>query len=417
MHSELEILKSLVFDKLSFSTPETTTNLKIEELLCLAQTEQIKIKRKLFETCYQLTDEYRLDLYIHSIQNEITHLADLLYNYIGSDEIILSSPANNQLNFRGLQISVLLILEDILLTLETIFSKYFNIDALIPNRKREIAIRQFSDSLVDFSNYKNCVSPKLFQIITFPLKNFIDDPSTSTYHRFYYLKSYLSELFNLWDTEVGQEDISSEIKVKLIYLNFNTISYFNYVTSEISKDVSKLDSLTEKLDQLSWYLKEINQTLVAPGLAYTPHQISIKELLSEWLVEEVCHLDKKRSQFVNNNQLSINPTDGDFKLVTELSVPQYAFLLRTFVETGLFKNKKQDKPLTQLFATITQTKGAESISPKSLRQHFYKDDYRTREVVKNAVIKILNYIQKLNVLIILLSTLQDDYLQVFDITL
>jgi len=109
--------------------------------------------------------------------------------------------------------------------------------------------------------------------------------------------------------------------------------------------------------------------------------------------------------------------EDEFKLITDLSVPEYAFLLRTFVETGLYKNKDKDKPLTRLFALKTKTKGTASVSPENLRKLFYKDDYKVREAVKVVVIKMLNYIQNLNILFILLRTFQDYYLQVIDTTL
>lgn len=410
MLSVLEILESLVLNKLT-ENPNEPSIQNFEEMILIVQSEQKKIKNKIVETFFNLTDESRFEFYIHKIQNDLTYLLDQLYNFLDSDETILSISLKEPLSFKDLQKSIYFIIENLLESIESQFSKYFNLEAPIPNRKRVIAIRQFSNNLEDLYKYRDSISSKLLVIITIPVKNFINDPSTSTYHRYYYWKRFFTEIFNFRDSEIPRVNLSNYLNRKLIHLNFNTISFFNFMTNEIRNNVNQVETVTEKIDKLSWYLKEINQTLVIPDIGYITHQRSIKGLLSEWIIEEVCHHEKNFQKSLTQAQ---NSSDENFKTETDLSVPQYAFLLRTFVETGLFKNKDQDKPLTKLFALNTKTKGAVNISPESLRKLFYKDDYKVREVVKTAIIKILNYIQTLNILFILLNTLQDDIFPITD---
>jgi len=411
--SLLEILESLVLGKLT-TNPNETSDQNYGEIIAIAQTEQKKIKNKLFKTFFKLRDESSFELYIHKVQNDITHLLDQLYNFLDSEETILSIAQNTPLSFKDLQIAVYYILEDLLDSIESEFPKYFNMEATIPNRKRAIAIRQFSDNLEDLYKYQDLIPSKLLVITGLPIKNFIKDPSTSTYRCYYYLQRYMKEIFNFRNSEIQRVDLSYYIIRKLIRLNFNLVNFLNFITSEIRNNVNQLDTLSEKIDQLSLYLKEINQTLVIPEIGYIPHQRSIKGLLSEWIIEEVYHLDKSLHKSLTKAPIVQNKLDENFKIQTDLSVPQYAFLLRTFVETGLFKNKDQDKALTKLFAFITKTKGAENISPESLRKLFYKDDEKVREVVKTAIIKMLNYIQTLNILLILLNTCITDLPPVMD---
>jgi hypothetical protein len=410
--SVLEILESLVLGKLT-TNPNETSDQNYGEIIAIAQAEQKKIKNKLAETLF-LTDESRFEFYIHKVQNDITHLLDQLYNFLDSEETILSIAQNSPLSFKDLQISVYYILEDMLDYIESQFPKYFNLEAAIPNRKRVIAIRQFSDNLEDLYKYQDLIPSKLLVITALPIKNFIKDPSSSTYRCYYYLKRYMMEISNFRNSEIHRVDLSYYIIRKLIRLNFNTVTFFNFITIEISKNVNQLEIVSEKIDQLSWYLKEVNQTLVIPDIGYIPHQRPIKGLLSEWIIEEIDHLDKSLHKSLTQAQIVKNKIDENFKIQTDLSVPQYAFLLRTFVETGLFKNKDQDKALTKLFALITKTKGAENISPESLRKLFYKDDEKVREVVKTAIIKMLNYIQTLNILLILLNTCLTDFPTIVD---
>lgn len=395
MLSVLEKLDLLVIHKLLPTTPEISPN-EFEDLLNIAQSEHKQIKNRLVEIFFQITDESRFEFFIHKIQNDITYLADRLFNSLHSEEIILSVPQKQPLTYKDLQISVYLILEDLLSSIERQFPKYFNIDATIPTRKRILAIHQFLGNIEDLNDLNNTIPPKLLLILTNPIKEFINNTSTSTYCRLNFLKRYLKEILSFKDIVETEEEFSFFIQRKLISINFNSIAFFNWATSEIINKINDQEDTISKLEKLSWYLKEINQIPVIPDLCYNPKLKSIKDLLSEWIVEEICHLENNLHRLTINSQVQQNQIDSNFKLITELSVPQYAFLLRTLVETGLYKNKNDDAKLTKLFALNTKTKGTLVISPKSLRQHFYKDDNKTREVVKTAIIKILNYIQTLD---------------------
>lgn len=323
-------------------------------------------------------------------------MTDQLYNALQTEEIILTIPQKTPLTYKDLQVSVYLTLEDLLNTIETQFPKYFNINAFLPNRKRILAMHQFSVNLSDLNDLNNLIPSKLFTIITNPVKDFIDNPSAATYRKLNYLIRYLKEISSYRNTDNTVTNLSEHIQRKLIAINFNSLSFFNWVTTEILNKINDLDDITAKLEKLSWYLKEINQIPVISGLYFNPNQKSIKELLSEWIIEEHVHIENNAHRLAINSPASENQTIQNFKLVTDLSVPQLAFLIRSFMQTGLYKNKNDDVRIAKLFASNTKTKGTLTISPKSLRQHFYKNDDKTREVVKTAIIKILNYIQTLN---------------------
>ena len=353
MHSVLEILENLVFDRLLSADPAHTTNQTFEDVIDIAQSQQKKILNKIVETYFNVTDVSRFEFYIHKIQNDVSHLADQLYIFLDPEETIHIPQVYGPLSFKDVQLTTYFIIEDLLETIERQYPRYFNFEAVILNRKREIAKRQFSDSLTDLKSNSHIISPKLLNIITKPLDDFINDPSNSTYRRLDYLKKYLNEIFHFRDSDTNRTDLNGYLMRKLIYLNFNAISFFNWATSEIRSNVNQSEGMFEKLEQLSWYLKEINQTWVIPNLTFNTNQPPIKELLSEWIIEEINHLNKSYQKAASLNQTTQNQFNENFKLVTDLSVPQYAFLLRTLVETGLFKNKDQDKPLTKLFAQNT----------------------------------------------------------------
>ena len=93
----------------------------------------------------------------------------------------------------------------------------------------------------------------------------------------------------------------------------------------------------------------------------------------------------------NPNEL-IEECESDLKqeckINTDMSVPQLAFMLKVFVETEIIKNKNERELIRHVASQIT-------ISSDSLRIKYYKPQESTMEDTKHLLIKMLNYIQKL----------------------
>jgi hypothetical protein len=120
---------------------------------------------------------------------------------------------------------------------------------------------------------------------------------------------------------------------------------------------------------------------------------SVKELLIEWINEEIFFLEKiiqlEKLPKSNSDLIDIK----EFKLITDLSVPQLGFLIRIFIDSGLIKNKNL-RAVTKFFAQFTKTKGSSNLSSGSLSNKFYDQSGNVEEVVKGVIINMLNQIQK-----------------------
>jgi len=136
-----------------------------------------------------------------------------------------------------------------------------------------------------------------------------------------------------------------------------------------------------------------NQTPVRPSIAYLPKQKSIKDFMIEWLLEEICYLEKKEQLSGNGTAMTITQ-EKNFKVVTELSVSQVACLIRLLVKTGVIKNKNQ-KQLIEFYAAYTQSKKQENISFESFRSKFYNIEESSKQDIRDLMIRLLNEIRKL----------------------
>ncbi len=212
----------------------------------------------------------------------------------------------------------------------------------------------------------------------------------------FYQASYLYKIVNIIEIQTKKTAIEydeSLLKQRLIHINFNSISFLNYLITEIKNEISEMDSTKGQVEKLYWYLKNLNQTHVKPGYIFNPAQKGIKEFITDWIIEEIIFLEKKlllSSPYGNNPQL----LDPNFKLITCLSVPQIACFIRLLVESGIIKNKNK-KELINFSAMLFQSKRQENISAESLRTKFYNIEESARQEVKNLIIQLLNQINKL----------------------
>jgi hypothetical protein len=129
--------------------------------------------------------------------------------------------------------------------------------------------------------------------------------------------------------------ITGTLKELLINLNFNYLPFFRHVVEIMKKEIDSLDLISEKLERLSWHLKWINLFQDAPE-SFNPKLKSITGMVSYWFeeinfYENNLHLQKFISLDLRNYETH------NFKLQTDLSVSQFAFLLRIFIDSGLFK--------------------------------------------------------------------------------
>ena len=81
--------------------------------------------------------------------------------------------------------------------------------------------------------------------------------------------------------------------------------------------------------------------------------------------------------------------DCGFKLLTNLSVPVYGCFIHLLFECDVY-DKHQLAQSLRFIAKHSKTKNVEQIAEESIRQKYYKHEQRTKEKVKEIIIRMLN---------------------------
>lgn len=399
MKYELQILDALIQSDIH---PANFNNKKLEndqflqwQSIALRETERIKNAFK--NNVFSLKKERQIETYIQQHQQELIRLTDQLLQYFHPEEAVKIYEVSDEKTSTNLYKYVYQCLEDLLTYIEKYFSKYFSLRAKIPDCYKLIAIRDFQECFpdVESSLKEMSASEKLLHVVFLPIKRFTEDKHKEdiSFRKLIYLKSMLKELKDLSAMKLNNADLNQKIICNLTYLNYNSYRFFGYCTEHIKKHYQQEDTLCGQIEKLAWFYKNISQAQVKPGVSYKPKQKPLKENLLEWIDEEMGFLEKRKQLTLN---LPVNKYEGlplDFKINTNLSVSQLAYLIKLFMESGVMLNRNQREVL-RFMSQFTRTKRAENVSAESLRTKFYNVEHNTKETVKDILIDMVNHIRK-----------------------
>jgi len=378
---ELETLYSLIFIELEMSDPDA-----IDQWESKLKQEFDRIKRAFINTVFGIGSEQKIERYIQQHQAELTRMLDELTRSYSADR------AKRQV-FQVLFYKAHKIIEELLDFVEKHFSRYFNVDAKIPDSYKEIVAKDFRKKVRRMEKVLESfeLDQKVQAILLAPSRR-ISTKRPLTYRELMYLKTLQEQLFELPNVEWPEQDKRMHILLTMIYINFNSYKFFACCVAHLTSMYQNEDTLVGQIDKLAWLSKLINQTQQKPGVAYKLGRDSLKSSLLQWIHEEMAFLEKRHQLTLN---LPINKAEelSDFKLNTSLSVAQLAYLTRILLEEKILLNSNQREVL-KFLARFVRTKKAENVSAESLRTRYYNVDTSTKEAVKDSIIRLLNNVRK-----------------------
>jgi hypothetical protein len=138
------------------------------------------------------------------------------------------------------------------------------------------------------------IDMSLFKIACQPFEDFINDSTKNgiTYWKLIYLKDLFIELNDFTKSEISKANSQGLIDL-LFYLNFNDVFFFNYFIDWVCTEIENINSISERIEKLSFYIKSINQSHYRPGVSLYKDYPHIKEQVISWLTEEIYFLEKK----------------------------------------------------------------------------------------------------------------------------
>ena len=387
------VLRTLHPSKITATNP--TVN-EIKAIYTFAATEHDHIIDQLKNEFFSLQKEKQLELFVQRYQSSIIHLADILVQYI---------EGTKESRFQKLYKVLLVLLERLLSFIEDFFSRYFDLDAKIPESYRILSNKEFQSAfaLINKNAKEFIIYPTLLKIIIesyeiFALRN---PQRPITFRRLIYHKKLLSAIFKIMDQR--KESTQEEQLINLWqYFNFNHNLFIYILTAKISMIVNELLSPSAKLENLHWQVKFYSQLQTKPQFSLNPNLPDLKEICIHWLQEEINFIEKKTQPTFILPQL---PAKEITQIETSFSVPQLAFIIKILIEKGIIKNQSC-RNLTQMAALYFKTKNTDIISPESLRLKAYAPDRAAVSKVKDILLELLNHINtkfKIHVLLPILG--------------
>ncbi|MBT1705936.1 hypothetical protein [Chryseosolibacter indicus] len=379
MRYELSYFELLLKDEV-LETLTTPTQAQEEMFLVTVKEEVNRIKASWKNHVLAATSESWIKRYIQHHQRGITELLDsLLKEWTGQ---------GNYLN-KVLEDA----LEELRSFIERYFHGYYNLDERVSFVYASLAKHDIQKQLIVIRKLLSGTAEEHLplKMLLDMLDNFTNNTSDATYNyrRIAYMKEVLHELTNL--AQDGIPLTWSHIIDFIFYVNFNSPAFVKHYTNSLQAELVKESTLNGQLGKLAFEYKVINQKQVRPGLIYMPELKSAKELIAEWIIEEMQYLREKQHLLNATPVAPEKDFKNDFKIILDMSVSQFACLIRTFIEIGVIQNKNITE-LVRFITSAVQTKRSENISQESFRMKYYNIESGTKESVKKTLNRLLQHL-------------------------
>lgn len=350
--------------------------------------ENQKIKKFNKEKVFKLKSNERIQQYIHQKQNALENLAHRLIkeiNPVNASELYQFS--NNYDKNDCFKIAYAY-LEKLLHFIEKEYRNYLNLNSQIPNRSTLIKEFEIKNKLKEVkSKIKegdcNC---KLLTLVNEPLLKIttVNIQKKITYYEFNYCSKYIIALHKKINLENGSETVLKEF---LFDLNFNSLQFFKYLTSEMHQELEKQENDLKKIDNLNQFLKNYNQKQSRNSLKFKPNLPPIKEQIISWIEEEIDYLTKKIK--LETNQFSKEfSKEEKIKFLSGLSVAQLSYFFGILMDIGIIKHKNQ----TDIFRFIAEnfkTSNTEKISVDSIKVKYYNVENATKNAIRKKITELI----------------------------
>ena len=371
-----------------------STGEMIESELYCRQVQQgaEKLKPAVIHQFYSIDEETKQKSFIRNFHAQLIVLSDKLFDTI---EIKTKDDPVNNRDSLNTQQSVFHIIENLLVFTWDRFSFYCDKDQKMPKGSQIIFIGKISEDLERLSLPENDPDHILYEKVKISVLNRLNDyESGVTYGFMVYLDEFVKEIEKVRSSNKENSFVIT-LKEVLIIFNFNTFPVVHYLISMISEDAGKTESIKDRIECLSHWLKDINQVPVKPNYAFDIWHDSMGQFLSNIIREEIQFYEKNLSLFSGAGY----PTEMSdihnpvFKFETEMSVTQIACLARLLMESEVIKNANI-RELLNFLAKHIRSKRQDNISAESLRMKYYNIEEGTREEVHKIITRLLTNISR-----------------------
>jgi len=363
----------------------------VNEKRQMIEKECGRISEALTKAIFTTAKENLVERYIQYHQTGLIELADQLQTYLPGVAANVNEPDSEITEMIRSFISQAF---NLLNYIERFFSKYFNLDAKIPDAYRLIAFTEMSEPIeLVITRLEEHIQPKeLKECITLYLRSFSYPrfPANLNFRNLIYLKEFVRELLDVFSS-ADVKDWEQKIMMTLIYLNFNNLDFFNYYQTAIKTETDLTDSREDYLKTLTRSLTVIKNLQTKPSFTYHPSWPTIKQMLESWLNDEIAIAVMPGA--ITGQHGVVAAQIFTEKQILNLSVAQIACLVKLLYEEGFFGTTSISDILKFIVAHF-RSKRQQQISYGSLSKEYYSIDQVTAAVLKDYLTRMIAKINK-----------------------
>ena len=233
------------------------------------------------------------------------------------------------------------------------------------------------------------INSSFLELVCEPFEHFLLTDNEYTYRELLYLQELQVFLHSI--IEQPLDKVEERITDRLLYLNFNSVLFFNYCILKMSAEAAKKKTVSELVEYFSWQIKIINQTLAKLDVVYLKHLPPIRDQLVFWIAEDLYYLDKKHQLSL---ALPVNrevEKDKLKKVHVQLTVSDLALGARLLLDTGVIVNTNYTE-LMKIVAKGFRTNRQVTISQRNIYNVGFEASAPSKEKMKTVLMKMVRKI-------------------------
>lgn len=250
-----------------------------------SETKRDSVRQQMIQTVFSLSKEKATELFVQQHQAVLIRLLDTVHEF---GQLQTLDPS-----VKGLYSQIGEHLGFILDFIENYFSKYFNLDERVPTSYLLVASKEICEQVAGCRKQLETLGAcdlKLLDMIFDSFSEFCSKPGEPfSYRNLIYRKDLIKELMMLGSIH-KEGCIYAAISELLIYMNFNSTSFFNHFLALLHDELKRIASPEMKVERLAWHAKEISQIQVRPGCFLHPEHPCIKDMLVTAIEKEIHYL-------------------------------------------------------------------------------------------------------------------------------
>lgn len=367
-------------------TPVTVSYM-MEDFPKALAVEAERIKRNIMQTASDMVHRNELRRFIQRNQ----------YRLIMLDSRLIKSSDRATGTLDQLCKVMHVCLNDLLAFMEAHFGRYMYWNAWVhktylTEARREVALVLTQTSEV-LTASTSC--DRLKEILNKTFQRFLD-PQLSphiTYARLRYIERLQRELIRLTPGEASHE----RIQALLLTLNFNSRTYFDYWSDQLSKVLEQKPTTLEKLTLLAHAAKRIRQHAFINRASYNPNALPLPEMMTKWIREESDELEKLFQWSVAVGEPSgekRNDLTTEKKTELGVSVAVLAAAIRSLVSSKTIPDENLTSLARMLSKCFTTIRSGGSFSTETFRQSYYNINDSTKQSVIDIFQKAIQWLKK-----------------------